>query len=197
MTPSIVRPGETARFDFTLRGNYAGNFREYFRPVVEYVTWLSDLGIYWDVKVLNPNLPASSLLNIFTDTTPQDYSADIRGKTNNITLSPGQVVGFWVDLINTGSAAWMSLGKDLQGTGSVRLGTATPHDRVSAVYSPTWLSGNRVSSVSATVSPNAHVELYFEIKAPLQPGIYQENFQLVAEYVTWFGPTFGWTVTVK
>ena len=52
MTPSIVRPGEVARFEFTVRAARSGNFKEYFRPVAEYITWLNDLGIYWAITVI-------------------------------------------------------------------------------------------------------------------------------------------------
>lgn len=198
LTAPRVRPGETGRFEFTIQANQVGSFREYFRPVIEYVTWLNDLGIYWDINVTNPNNPnPSSFFNPATDLNPAHYAADIRGKSNDVTLSPGQSAGFWVDLINIGSAAWMSAGKDLQGTGSVRLGTAMQRDRTSAIYSPTWLSSNRVTNVKTMVSPNGTTALSFDITAPATPGIYQENFQLVSEYVGWFGPTFGWTVTVK
>lgn len=51
MTPSLVRPGETAKFSFNVKANQLGNFKEYFRPVVDYVTWLNDLGIYWKLTV--------------------------------------------------------------------------------------------------------------------------------------------------
>lgn len=196
LSPPVVRPGEIGRFNFTIRANQAGKFREYFRPVVEYVSWLNDLGIYWDITVNNQNLVGSSIFNLLTSTNPQDYNADIRGKTNNLTLAPGQKVGLWIDLVNTGSAAWMNNGKDLQGTGAVKLGTVSPHDRVSAFYASTWRSPNRVVGPSIMVPPNDTVELVFEIQAPMKKGIYQENFQLVSEYVTWFGPVFGWTITV-
>lgn len=53
MTPSVVRPGETARFEFTARASQVGQFREYFRPVAENIAWLNDLGIYWDITVTN------------------------------------------------------------------------------------------------------------------------------------------------
>lgn len=51
MTPNIVRPGETARFTFNIHPTKVGNYKEYFRPVVDYVTWLNNLGIYWLVNV--------------------------------------------------------------------------------------------------------------------------------------------------
>ena len=198
MIPSVVYPGEIARFEITLRANQNGKFREYFRPVVEYIAWLNDLGIYWDVTVTNSNIfDINNIFNSYTSTNFAEYSADIRGKTNNITLSPNESAGLWVDLVNTGSAAWMPAGADLKSTGAVRLGTTTPRDRVSPFYSSSWLSSNRVMGTGIMVSPNGTLELYFSVKAPAQTGVYQENLQLVSEYVGWFGPIFGWTITVK
>lgn len=198
MTPNIVRPNEVARFEVTLRANQNGKFREYFRPVVEYITWLNDLGIYWDITVTNPNIfDINNIFNSYTSTKLSEYSADIRGKTNNITLAPNQSAGMWLDLVNIGSATWMPAGADLKNTGAVRLGTATPRDRTSSFYSSSWLSPNRVMGVGAMVSPNGTIEMSFPVKAPAKTGIYQENFQLVSEYIGWFGPVFGWTITVK
>ncbi len=51
MDQSVVQPGETARFSFDVKGNNEGFFREYFRPVVENVTWLNDQGVYLDYWV--------------------------------------------------------------------------------------------------------------------------------------------------
>ncbi len=198
MTPSIVYPGENARFEFTIRANQNGKFREYFRPVVEYVSWLNDLGIYWDVTVINPNIfDISNIFNPFTSINISEYSADIRGKTNDLTVTPNQNLGLWVDLVNTGSSAWMPAGSDLRGTGAVRLGTATPHDRTSNFYSSSWMSPNRVMGTGIMVPNNGTLKLYFSMKAPATSGIYQENFQLLSEYVGWFGPMFGWRITVK
>jgi len=47
-----VAPGETGRFSFTIQApEKVGSYKEYFRPVVENVTWMEDLGIYWDITV--------------------------------------------------------------------------------------------------------------------------------------------------
>lgn len=54
MQQSSVAPGGTATFVFWMKassGMAAGNYREYFRPVREGITWLTDYGIYWDVTV--------------------------------------------------------------------------------------------------------------------------------------------------
>lgn len=45
-------PGETGRFSFTIKApEQVGAYKEYFRPVVENVTWMEDLGIYWNITV--------------------------------------------------------------------------------------------------------------------------------------------------
>lgn len=47
-----VAPGEIGRFSFTVKApDQIGQYKEYFRPVVENVTWMEDLGIYWEITV--------------------------------------------------------------------------------------------------------------------------------------------------
>lgn len=61
MEPQIVRPGEHAKFVFTVTGSdNVGTFKEYFRPVVEHIGWLNDLGIYWEFTVPS-SLPKSAV----------------------------------------------------------------------------------------------------------------------------------------
>lgn len=48
----VVDPGATGRFSFTIKApDKIGKYQEYFRPVVEGVTWMPDLGIYWEITV--------------------------------------------------------------------------------------------------------------------------------------------------
>ena len=52
MTPAVVNPGEIARFTFSIQApQRVGSYREYFRPVIETVSWLTDVGLYWDIAV--------------------------------------------------------------------------------------------------------------------------------------------------
>ena len=47
-------PGYNTRFTFTVTAPSSlnpGTYREYFRPVVEGLTWMKDVGIYWDITV--------------------------------------------------------------------------------------------------------------------------------------------------
>lgn len=55
MQESSVAPGSVGHFDFYMSvpaGTKPGRYREYFRPVADGVTWMNDLGIYWDITVL-------------------------------------------------------------------------------------------------------------------------------------------------
>ena len=48
---SIVNPGEFATFNFTIKTpNATSSLKEYFRPVVEGKAWLTDVGLYWDIR---------------------------------------------------------------------------------------------------------------------------------------------------
>jgi len=49
---SLVKPGEIGTFTVNLSANDKnGVFKEYFRPVVEGVGWMRDIGIYWKIRV--------------------------------------------------------------------------------------------------------------------------------------------------
>lgn len=198
MTPSIVRPGETATFALDITARQIGSFREYFGVVVEHVTWLNDLGIFWDINVTTSGQVENSndeqAVQVNQD--PSAYQAVVQAKTDNLTLFPGETAMVSVDLRNVGTALWLGQGVGAQHLGEVRLGTAMPRDRSSRIFLPSWISSDRALAAGFNVPPNSNLTLTFTIKAPDQQGVYQENFQLVSEYITWFGPVFGWTITV-
>lgn len=63
----VVQPGEIGRFTFDItapRTLSLGSQREYFQPVVEYVEWLEDYGVYWDINVTGRPGLINDLLNI-------------------------------------------------------------------------------------------------------------------------------------
>ncbi len=54
MNENTVAPNENATYSFWMQAQQnmtPGTIREYFRPVVDGVTWMRDLGIYWEVSV--------------------------------------------------------------------------------------------------------------------------------------------------
>jgi thermitase len=52
MSKNIVSPGETVRFNFTVRApNTPGMYVESFRPVADGVAWMEDAGLFWNIIV--------------------------------------------------------------------------------------------------------------------------------------------------
>lgn len=189
MTPAVVKPNETARFTFSITAPTAqGKYKEYFRPVNEHVAWLNDLGIYWDLTV-GTVVDSPSLL-------ASEYGATLVAKSNNLTLAPGASGSLSVTLKNTGTASWWPTGVSGE-SGIVKIGTSGPRDRSSSFAVPAWLSPNRAVKADTKVLSGNQLVLNIPIKAPSSPGTYTEKFQLVSELVSWFGPEFSWTITVK
>src|SRR5882762_7416607 len=51
-----VGPGQVAWFQFNLQApSLPGTYRLYVRPLIEGATWLEDIGVFWQVLVLNPD----------------------------------------------------------------------------------------------------------------------------------------------
>lgn len=59
MVESSVQTGQLAHFtfDITPNGN-ATSRQEYFCPVIDGITWMKDIGIYWDIKFATTNTPS-------------------------------------------------------------------------------------------------------------------------------------------
>ncbi|MDP9211742.1 MAG: SpoIID/LytB domain-containing protein [bacterium] len=90
---TTVVPGETGEFEFEVVGNPSpGTYKEYFRPVVDGVAWMRDIGIYWSVGVSHPidvGLAQQSTVNFTSNgtVTIRDVLGAVRG-----TASAGQTV---------------------------------------------------------------------------------------------------------
>jgi hypothetical protein len=51
-----VGPGQVAWFQFNLQApSLPGTYRLYVRPLIEGATWMEDIGVFWQVLVLNPD----------------------------------------------------------------------------------------------------------------------------------------------
>jgi hypothetical protein len=78
---------------------------------------------------------------------------------------------------NTGTATWTANDR-------IHIGTASPRDRASAYYHPSWIGTNRITSfVEPQVPPGATATFTFRITPSPEPP--SENFQLVVENVHW------------
>jgi len=141
-----------------------GTYEEQFELVQDGTSWFEATGdnVTWYCTV---------------EPMPQ-YEATYFSNTFPTTVTAGQSVTVSVTYKNTGSATWNS---------NTRLGTSEPRDRNSAFhYSTDWLGANRPTAVDATTAPNANGTFTFVAKAPMTPGQYEENFEVLQEGVAWF-----------
>lgn len=166
MQESSVSPGQTANFSFWMKAPKdldLGTYQEYFRLVAEGITWMEDLGIYWDVKVDWPHTQWIA-------------------QSSYPTLKAGEKTTQWVEFKNTGNTTWY---KD--GLHPIHLGTDRSRDRISAFYYPDWLSQNRIAMDQTSVAPGETGRFSYFISVPpdTPAGVYHEYFRLVSEGLCW------------
>ena len=186
---TTIPPGDRTVFLFDITApNQPGVYQEYFRPVVENISWLEDYGIYWEIKVLDQNSntsspPEQSENNQYN--TQGSYKSELLSQgESSFSLAQGESKTLNINLKNTGTANWYN-----QGPSPVHLATARDWDRSSTFYNSNWLSNNRAAVINENeVSPNQTASYTLNLTAPTNaiPGIYNESFQSVAENITWF-----------
>jgi hypothetical protein len=134
-------------------------------------------------------------------TSAHAYSATYYSQSSWPTIAPGNTGTGWIEYSNTGASTWYddsSIGTAATGTYPVHLATAEPINRTSP-FGATWgANANRptftfaavYNSDGTTLATNQHVtqpgqiakfSFTFTVSATQAPGVYQENFQPVAE----------------
>ncbi len=148
-----------------------GTYTLQWDMVQDGVTWFVDQGL--------------SPLNVTVVVAAPTYIASFVGQSGLVRFFSGDKGDAWFDLRNTGTATWTRAGQN-----PVRLGTANPQDRSSAVATAgAWPNPSRAATLNRdTVAPGEIGRFTFQATAPLQPGVYREHFMLVSEGKTWFGP---------
>lgn len=154
-----------------------GVYTECFAPVIENSLWLADKNLCWDITI---------------DNTHQNYDAKIDNYYGagykKVLLEAGQTATINFELTNTGNTTW-------QQNGNYPVHLATVGDNASDLYHSSWLNINRPAKLlDSFVLPGnvGHFEL--TIVAPIygQVGdIFEEEFWLVAENLTWFNLGFN------
>ncbi len=97
-------------------------------------------------------------------------------------IQAGGMLEASIELQNIGTKAWDE---------NTMLGTTEPRDHTSPFAGPEWPSPYRYARVQGTVAPGESYTFTFTLNAPLEEGIYEENFGLVQEGVAWFGDQGG------
>lgn len=186
---TTVAPGELGHFVFWLRndGVAPGVYREYFRVVADGITWMEDLGIYFDVTA-TPLADAYHYKFIGQNASPSSAL---------VNFATADAIQFQLEVENTGSKAWARE--------QVNLATDRAADRVPGFTresnngSPSgWLKANRVVMQETSVAPGEHAHFVFWMRNDGNvAGTYKEYFRLVAENITWM-EDYGiyWQMTV-
>ena len=112
--------------------------------------------------------------------TPNHLRAALALDRERVTCAPGDSVHFTVGLENTGRATWLAAGDGRSETGVVRLGGHLYAEEVEII----WDYGR--ADLPGDIRAGDTVELEIEMRAPIAPGIYRIDFDMVAEHITWF-----------
>lgn len=179
----VINPGDIAVFSFTMTApRTPGYYQEYFQPVMEGVTWMNNLGMWFPMRVL-----------------PVGYHYEYAGQENPapIPLGGGGSAAS-VSLRNSGQSPWPV-------NGNVRLGTDRLRDRASDFKGNDWLSANRTSAIDAnvsvpgksTIAPGEVAKFTFTVNDPTRvDGAYPEYFRPLVEGVAWMPEDYGIYVPV-
>lgn len=190
---TTIDPSEVGEFSarLTIPPTFpAGTARLYLRPLVENVTWLPEnYGLFLPITVT-----AQPYNYQFMRVT---YSGDTTNFVRGTTMTAKLAVK------NTGRVTW-----PVSGSGAIRLATERPKARLSGFADFTapdpWINQARASEIDGRVTdintlattpatqinPGEIALFSVPLKANPDPGTYNEYFNLVSEFVSWF-PDYG------
>jgi subtilisin family serine protease len=181
LNESIVQPGQTGTFTFTVRNNALapGTHRLDVGLVADGISWFDrNTHAYWDITV-NPA-----------------YRAQFAGQSRYPTLWSGQTTDLTIRYKNTGSVTWRR--------GVVNLGTVNQDYSWRNDPHPTarnWVNPNRPARLNeATVAPGETGSFTFTVRNnALAGGNYRLDVGLVADGIGWFEKNTHayWDIYVK
>lgn len=161
-----VPPGATTGFQFYVYMPRSGQFYEKLNLVAEGLTWLNDEGLTLYLEGRSYSWQ------------PLWYSPT----TSNVNIQRNTDFGITVKVKNTGTMTWTKTSPY-----PIKLGTTYPMNRDSAFYTSLWPSRNRSALlIEDSVPPGREGTFIINARTPSTPGPWHENFNLVAEGVTWF-----------
>lgn len=168
---SLVKPGEVGTFEFQVTSPTSlGSFKEHFRPVVEGVGWMNDLGAHWQLNIMPATYEWQQLSqSLYTD------SARTSPITAGQTVANNSIVYARLSAVNTGNVTWHNSGNN-----PVNIGASSPKDRSSSFCDSSWLNCTRPSTLKeSSVAPGEVGTFEFSVKTP-----HAENGSAMREYFT-------------
>ncbi len=177
MQEATVSPGQTGTFMFAAQAPATpGTYNERFNLLAEGVSWMSDIGLYYHLKVN----PADFKYSLVSDTLPTQLASGSSGSGA-------------VTLRNDSNFTWYNAPKF-----PIRIGATSPNDRVSAFRDSSWIGSTRLANQAEfSVAPGQQATFTATLHAPQAAGTYNESLGLVADGIAWAGQSFNHPVTVK
>jgi hypothetical protein len=169
-----VPPGGEATYGFWAQLDKTGTYREYFNLVADGITWLNDMGLYYEFQVS----PATYTSQYLEQATYTDQTKTTLAPASSYAVPDRRYYNV-LKVKNTGNTTWRK--------GYINLATSGPNDRSSAAYDPSWLSRNRLATFTeSSVPPGSTATFEFWSKTPTTTGENKEYVNLVAENIGWF-----------
>lgn len=120
--------------------------------------------------------------NAYADSRALDHLAAKLTMERGVTLChPRQDLYFSIRAENTGYARWLAFGEEGTAKGAVRLGT---HLLAQDEEELVWEYGR--AELTEDLAPGETLRLDIHLRAPLNPGRYYIEFDMVVEHLAWF-----------
>jgi tRNA (mo5U34)-methyltransferase len=147
-------------------------------------TMLLDVGFYKVDLVLDEGrravLTCHKNLELLNSRTPRGLNARIAVVSGPSVCAPDQELAFQVRIENVGFATWLARSGEPDNRGSVWLGAHLTSETFDADWNYAGVG------LEHDVKPHQGVTLQLVARAPVKPGKYHIEFDMVSEHVTWF-----------
>lgn len=207
-----LKPGASATLSFPIRPTYAGTFKESYSLTAENLARMK--GGSFDVSVqavassvMQPislvpapvkepvAIPASvatpvsnpqGTANLLNVGTKDGWSAALVSRGGSQwQLNPGEKGVLMATFKNTSQFTWKNNGANYLSLYSV---SNDRKERVSLFATSQWIKSSQpVKMLELEVKPGQIGTFQIPVQAPMQPGFYEETFQLAAENMAWLG----------
>jgi len=109
-----IIPGWNIRFQFTIKAPATnGNYKAYFTPVADGISWMNDIGIYWEINVndgtIQPVQPIPTPTPAPEEYTSGEYIVQSGDSLQSIAQKIYGDAGLWTRLVELNQAQYPSL----------------------------------------------------------------------------------------